>query len=144
MHMQGTPQTMQQRPAYVDVVADVNEFFRDRLSRLQSAGVHGDQVVLDPGLGFGKTADHNLQLLAQLDGLTKWKRPVLLGASRKNFIQQVAGETAVAERLAGSLACACWAVECGACIIRAHDVAATRQALRLTEAILNRRRAVRS
>jgi dihydropteroate synthase len=138
LHMQGTPQTMQLNPAYRDVVAEVNEFFGDRLRRLESSGVKAEQVVLDPGLGFGKAVEHNLQLLARLDRLTRWKRPVLLGASRKSFIQQVSGEAAAAGRLAGSLACACWAVERGASIVRVHDVAATRQALSLTEAVVAR------
>ena len=135
MHMQGTPQTMQLHPTYRDVVAEVNAFFGERLQALRQAGVGTDYVVLDPGIGFGKTAEHNLQLLAQLNKLTKWKRPVLVGASRKAFIQQVAGTASADERLPGSIACACWAVRNGANIMRAHDVRATRQALRVTEAI---------
>ena len=138
MHMQGTPQTMQTAPAYKDVVAEINEFFGDRLARLKQAGVAAEQVVLDVGLGFGKTVEHNLQLLSQLDSFTKWNRPLLLGASRKSFIAQAAGETPTADRLPGSLACACWAVQRGANIIRTHDVAATRRALRVTEAIAAR------
>ena len=101
--------------------------------------VPGDQVVLDVGIGFGKTAEHNLQLLANMDSFTKWNRPLLLGVSRKSFIQHVAGDPPTRERLFGSLACACWAVERGVSIIRTHDVAATRQALRLTSAILSKR-----
>jgi dihydropteroate synthase len=138
MHMQGTPQTMQQHPTYGDVVAEVGEFFADRLSKLSAAGVNADQVVLDVGLGFGKTVAHNLQLLAALGSFTRWKRPLLLGASRKSFIGQVTGETDAAARLPGSLACACWGVAAGANIVRAHDVAATRQAVRMMEAILDR------
>jgi len=135
MHMQGTPETMQSCQVYQDVVAEVNEFFGDRLRRLEQAGVKAEQVVLDPGLGFGKAVDHNLQLLARLDSFTKWSRPMMVGASRKSFIQQIAGEADAARRLPGSLACACWAVQHGAQIVRTHDVAATRQALRVTTAI---------
>jgi dihydropteroate synthase len=140
MHMQGMPQTMQLHPTYRDVVAEVTAFLGERLHAVNKAGVPAEQVILDPGLGFGKTAEHNLQLLARLDKLTKWKRPVLLGASRKAFIQQVAGTVSTAERLPGSIASACWAVENGANIVRTHDVGATRQALRVTEAIVARRR----
>jgi dihydropteroate synthase len=139
LHMQGTPQTMQQHPAYQDVVAEVETFLGDRLQRLTRAGVAVEQTILDPGIGFGKTTQHNLQLLASLDRLKKWNRPVLLGASRKAFIQQIAGDTAASERMPGSIACACWAVQHGVNIIRTHDVGATRQAVRVTEAILARR-----
>jgi dihydropteroate synthase len=138
MHMQGMPQTMQRQPAYRDVVAEVDAFFADRLQRLQAGGIQPAQVILDVGLGFGKTVEHNLTLLAGLAYFRKWNRPLLLGASRKSFLGQVAGGAGVNERLPGSLACACWAVQAGANIVRAHDVAATRQALRLTEAILAR------
>jgi dihydropteroate synthase len=136
MHMQGTPQTMQRQPAYQDVLAEVDAFFADRLKRLQAVGVAAEQVVLDVGLGFGKTVEHNLTLLAGLARFRKWNRPLLLSASRKSFIGQVAGGAGVDERLAGSLACAGWAAQAGANIVRTHDVAATRQALRVTEAIL--------
>jgi dihydropteroate synthase len=140
MHMQGTPQTMQHRPAYRDVVVEVGEFFVERMARLRTLGVSLEQIVLDVGLGFGKTTAHNLQLLAALNRFTTWNRPVLLGASRKSFIRQVAVETGMNEALPGSVACACWGVAAGASIIRTHDVAATRQAVRLTEAIVAQRK----
>jgi dihydropteroate synthase len=139
MHMQGTPQTMQSAPTYQNVVAEVGAFFEDRLSRLEQSGVGREQVVLDVGLGFGKTVEHNLQLLAHLGSFTRWNRPLLLGASRKSFVAQVTGEAGVTDRLPGSLACACWGVQQGVSIVRTHDVAATRQALRVSEAILARR-----
>ncbi len=138
MHMQGTPQTMQKQPAYRDVVAEVNEFFGERLARLQEAGVAAEQVVLDPGLGFGKTNEHNLQLLVALRALTKWQRPLLLGASRKSFLRSFTGDVPASARLPGSLACACWGVAQGVNIVRTHDVEATRQALRVTEALAAR------
>ena len=139
MHMRGTPQTMQDNPVYEDVVREVNDFFGDRLSRLADAGVKAEQVVLDVGIGFGKTVEHNLQLLGGIRNFTKWQRPLLLGVSRKGFIGQLLG-AAVTERMPGSLACACWAVENGVQIIRAHDVSETRQAVRMTEAIAARSR----
>lgn len=140
MHMQGTPQTMQLHPHYDDVLAEVETFFRERLERLAGHGVAAEQVVLDVGLGFGKTVEHNLQLLAGLARFTRCNRPLLVGASRKSFIGAVLGAE-VSARLAGSLACAVWAVVAGAHIIRAHDVAETLQAVRMTEAILARRAA---
>jgi dihydropteroate synthase len=136
MHMQGTPQTMQQNPAYSDVVAEVNSFFDERLSRLAALGVNPEQVALDVGIGFGKSLEHNLQLLRGLGSFTKWNRPMLLGVSRKSFIGKLLGAE-VADRLAASLACACWARQAGVQIIRTHDVAVTQQALRMTEALLN-------
>jgi dihydropteroate synthase len=139
MHMQGTPQTMQDNPVYGDVVGEVNDFFADRLMCLARAGVWSEQVVLDVGIGFGKRLEHNLQLLAGLDRFKRWERPLLLGASRKSFIGQLTGAVEPKERLPGSLACACWAVAAGVQIIRTHDVAATRQAVRLIEAVLESR-----
>jgi dihydropteroate synthase len=139
MHMQGTPQTMQQDPRYDDVVRDVAKFYDERLSRLRESGVSTEQIVLDPGIGFGKTCEHNLELLAGLRHFKTYQRPLLVGASRKGFIGQVTGAKEAAERLPGSLACALAATEAGAQIIRTHDVAATKQALRMMEAIQGRR-----
>jgi dihydropteroate synthase len=135
MHMQGQPQTMQANPVYVDVVRVVEDFFRERMRRLNDGGVRADQVLLDVGIGFGKTLEHNLQLLAALRRFTRLERPLLLGVSRKSFIGQLVPATAAA-RLPGSLACACLAIEAGVQIIRTHDVAETAQAVRMTEAIL--------
>lgn len=139
MHMQGLPQTMQSRPVYDDVVTEVREFLRERLERLNRAGVHANQVVFDVGIGFGKTLEHNLQLLSALRNFTTLERPVLLGVSRKSFIGALTGAN-VAERLPGSLACACLAVASGVQIIRTHDVGETVQAIRVTEAILAQQR----
>lgn len=138
MHMLGTPQTMQEEPQYEDVVEEVNGFFEERLERLAEAGVAADHVVLDPGLGFGKSLEHNLQLLASMERFTTWKRPVLVGASRKSFLKWFADSTDKPEqRLPGSLACACWAAQHGASLVRTHDVAATRQALSVTTALMS-------
>ncbi len=135
MHMQGSPQDMQVNPVYGDVVTEVGDFFGERLSRLAACGVHAEQVALDVGIGFGKTVEHNLQLLAGLRHFTKWGRPLVLGASRKSFMEKLLGAK-TDQRLAGSLACACWGVEQGVQIIRAHDVVETRQAVRMTEAVM--------
>ena len=140
MHMQGTPQTMQREPRYDDVVRAVGEFFRERLNALRAHGVSADQIVFDPGIGFGKTTEHNLELLAGLAQFRACERPVLIGVSRKAFIGKAGGAGEAVDRLPGSLACACAAVAAGAQIIRTHDVAATRQALRMTEAIHVRRK----
>lgn len=139
MHMQGTPQTMQVQPHYTDVVREVDGFFAERLTRLQALGIPREQMILDVGLGFGKTPEHNFRLLATLGEFTKWGRPMLVGASRKSFLGAVAGGVGVEERLPGSLAAACWAVQSGAQILRVHDVAATRQALAVAGAILARK-----
>jgi len=138
MHRQGTPQTMQVNPVYTDVVAEVGDFFVERLRRLNKSGVSADQVALDVGIGFGKTVEHNLQLLAGLRSFTKLERPLLFGVSRKSFIGKLLGAD-VADRLPGALACAGWAAAAGVQIIRTHDVAETVQAVRMTEAILARR-----
>ncbi|MEW6304424.1 MAG: dihydropteroate synthase [Verrucomicrobiota bacterium] len=139
MHMQGTPQTMQVNPAYGDVVAEVGAFFAERLEQILAAGMRMEQTVLDVGIGFGKTLEHNLQLLAALGRFTRFERPLLLGVSRKSFIGKLLGVD-VAERLPAALACTQWAITAGVSLVRTHDVAATVQTVRMTEAILNRRR----
>ena len=138
MHMQGHPQTMQANPNYTDVVAEIAQFFGEQAQRAGRAGIEPDQIVLDVGIGFGKGITHNLMLLAALKHFTKLKRPLLLGASRKSFIGKLLGADEE-RRLAASLACACWAVQCGVQIIRTHDVFETVQAVRMTELILENR-----
>ncbi|MEN9573660.1 MAG: hypothetical protein RL514_1515 [Verrucomicrobiota bacterium] len=135
MHMQGTPQTMQQQPAYADVVREVDAFFAERLTRLEQAGVRREQVVLDPGIGFGKTLEHNLQLLGALRHFARHGRPVLLGVSRKSFLGQLTGASTPAERLPGALACAALAVRDGVQLLRVHDVRQTVQTVRVAEAV---------
>jgi dihydropteroate synthase len=136
MHAPGVPGSMPKDPAYTDVVREVGEFFSERLiTLLNESGVATEQVVLDPGIGFGKTLEHNLQLLASLRSFTKWRRPLLLGVSRKSFIEKLTGAK-LDERLPASLACAVLAVKSGVQIIRAHDVVETVQAVRMAGAIL--------
>jgi dihydropteroate synthase len=118
----------------------VGEFFEERLGRWRAGGVSAEQLILDPGIGFGKTCEHNLELLARVGHFSTHQRPLLIGASRKMFIGEVTGAGESTARLAGSLACACAAVAAGAQIIRTHDVAATRQALLMTEAIQARKK----
>lgn len=134
MHMQGTPQTMHLAPKYEDVVAEVDAFFGDRLQRAASCGLNREQIVLDPGIGFGKTIQHNLQLLAGLSRFRISQRPLLLGVSRKSFIGKLVGGE-VHDRVPGSIACSVWAVLNGAQLIRTHDVAATVRAVRMIEEI---------
>ena len=134
MHMQGSPGTMQVAPRYDDVVAEVGAFFRERLARLHEAGVRAEQVLLDPGIGFGKTLEHNLALLRDLRVLSSAGRPTLLGVSRKSFIGRLFGSEEPQQRLGASLACALWAAGSGAAsVFRVHDVAVTVQALRMRE-----------
>jgi dihydropteroate synthase len=137
MHACGTPQSMQENPVYADVIREVAEFFGERLERLNAAGVTAEQVGLDVGIGFGKTLEHNLQLLANLRSFTTMARPLLVGVSRKSFIGKLLG-AGLSERLPASLACACLAVGSGVQIIRAHDVAETVQAVRMAEAMFSR------
>jgi dihydropteroate synthase len=135
MHMKGSPETMQRSAVYRDVVEEIGDFFAQEMRKLRESGVDGEQIVLDVGIGFGKTLEHNLQLLGALGNFKGYGRPLLLGASRKSFIARITGAEDVPGRLPGSLACACWAVAAGANIVRTHDVAATRKAIRMTEAI---------
>lgn len=128
MHMQGTPQTMQSAPHYDDVVAEVGAFLRQRAETCVAAGIAPDRIALDPGFGFGKTMQHNLQLLAGLSRLSDGRLPLLVGLSRKSMLGKLLGRP-VDQRLAGSLALATIAALNGARIIRSHDVAETRDAV---------------
>ena len=134
MHMQGTPETMQQAPHYRDVVADVRHFLANAVQRAVEFGISPDQTILDPGIGFGKTVDHNLALLRRLGALTLLGRPILVGTSRKSFIGHVLGSDP-AGRLMGTVASCVWTRAQGAAIFRVHDVAQVAQALAVTAAI---------
>lgn len=135
MHMQGdSPATMQLKPEYADVVEDVIDFLQQQVARCQAAGIAADQILLDPGFGFGKSLGHNLALLNRLDQLVALGYPVLSGTSRKSMVGQVTGKP-VDQRLAGSLATVILAVQKGAALIRVHDVAETVDALNMLEAV---------
>jgi dihydropteroate synthase len=142
MHMQGTPATMQRQPHYDDVVGDLLKFFEERLHVLPAMGIAGEQAVLDPGIGFGKTSDHNLEILARLEEFQRLGRPVCLGVSRKGFIGRVLGDRPVHRRLAGSLAVVCYALERQAVqVVRVHDVEETRDVVTMMTTLRNRRAA---
>jgi dihydropteroate synthase len=128
MHMQGTPQTMQARPRYSDVVTDIKQFFAQQITLAKQAGIARQRIILDPGIGFGKTMRHNLELIRRLNELTSFRLPLLVGASRKSFIGKLTG-AAVIDRLPGTLAVHAAAVLHGATWLRVHDVTAHKQYL---------------
>jgi dihydropteroate synthase len=134
MHMQGEPGTMQRAPAYGDVVTEVAAFLHARVHACLQAGIAAERIAVDPGFGFGKTLDHNLQLLRALPRLAAGGHPVLVGLSRKSMIGMLTGRP-VGERLAGGLALALWAVQGGASIVRTHDVAPTIDAIAVWSAV---------
>lgn len=134
MHMQGSPTTMQADPHYDDVVAEVETFLRDRIEAASASGIRRDRIWLDPGIGFGKRREHNLALLAGLPRLRRIGAPLLVGASRKRFLA-ADGDDGPDDRLAASIAAATLAAAGGAAIVRVHDVAATRRALALADAL---------
>ncbi|MGV8083355.1 MAG: dihydropteroate synthase [Coriobacteriia bacterium] len=135
MHMQGNPKNMQNDPHYQDVVREVGEYLLVQAAMLEEAGVARERICLDPGIGFGKNLDHNLELLRRLPELALLGYPVLIGASRKRFIGALTGVEVPAERLGGSVAAALWSAEQGADVVRVHDVGATVQALKVFSAI---------
>lgn len=136
MHRQGTPATMQARPQYGDVVAEVTAFLAARVAAARGAGVPTDAIVVDPGIGFGKTREHNLLLLRRLDVLAGLGYPILVGVSRKRFIGEVLGGRGTGERLLGTAAAVALAVVGGARLVRVHDVGPMRDVVLVTEAVL--------
>jgi dihydropteroate synthase len=135
MHMRGTPQTMQQAPSYTDVVGEVFDFLAGRLAVLEELGIPAARVIVDPGIGFGKTGGHNLQLLRRMREFTSLGRPVMVGTSRKTFLGRIAGVDDPAARLEGSLTTAALAVGAGARLVRVHDVAETVRAVATAHAV---------
>ena len=136
MHMQGTPLAMQENPSYGDLMGEVAFFLEAAIERATSAGVGDDQIAVDPGIGFGKTTEHNLAILKRLPELAVLGKPILVGPSRKSFIGNVL-DLPVGERLEGTLATAAYAVAQGARIIRVHDVRPTARAVRMVEACIS-------
>ncbi len=134
MHMQGTPQTMQQNPQYEDVMVEVDRFFEERIAKCETAGLKREKIILDVGIGFGKTLEHNLTLLKNLRHFTRFGCEVLIGASRKSMIDKII-PTPTEQRLPGTLSIHLKAVENGANIVRCHDVAEHKQALAVWEAM---------
>jgi dihydropteroate synthase len=136
MHMLGEPKTMQDDPRYDDVLAEVHEFLRERVEAAVFAGISADHLAVDPGIGFGKTLEHNLDLLRNLDSFRDLDAAVLVGASRKRFIGTLTGVDDPADRVDGSIAAAVWAVAQGVDVLRVHDVGRTVRALRVADAIV--------
>ena len=134
MHMRGAPRTMQRHPRYKNVVAEVGEWLRDAAGRAQEAGIDRARIVLDPGLGFGKTVRHNLELMGALPRFVSLGYPILIGPSRKSFIGKTL-KVDVNDRLAGTLACVTEAARCGVQLIRVHDVRPTVQFLQMLQAV---------
>ncbi len=138
MHMLGEPRTMQDDPRYDDVVSDVKAFLEERMAFAVACGVAEEKILLDPGIGFGKTAEHNLELLARVDELVALGRPIVIGTSRKSFLGRITGRP-VDDRLAATIATNVLAYERGARVFRVHDVAPVRDALMIAGATVRRR-----
>jgi dihydropteroate synthase len=138
MHMLGDPRTMQDDPRYDDVVDEVRAFLGERLEAATAAGIAEERVLLDPGIGFGKTLEHNLELLRRLEELTTLGRPLVVGTSRKSFLGRITGRDDPHQRVVGTVATNVLAYERGAAVCRVHDVAATRDALAVAAATLRR------
>ena len=135
MHMRGEPRTMQDEPVYGDVVAEVREFLAARIEAAEAAGIDGGRIWVDPGIGFGKTSEHNIELLGRIGELAELGRPLVVGTSRKSFIGRLDG-SAAHERLGGTIASTVLAAAAGADVLRVHDVAEVAQALALADAVL--------
>jgi dihydropteroate synthase len=136
MHMKGTPKTMQQDPHYDDVVAEVIAFLQERIAFAVGAGIGRDQIIVDPGFGFGKTVQHNLEILRRLGEMRVLGRPILIGTSRKSTIGKVLGDLPVEERLEGTAATVALAIAAGADFVRVHDVRPMARVARMADAIV--------
>ena len=135
MHMQGTPATMQDNPTYADVTAETIGFLRDRIAAAEAAGIAKERILVDPGIGFGKSMNHNLELLRRQGELLALGRPVVIGTSRKGFIGRITNEPEPSRRLFGTAASVAWSVANGAAVVRVHDVGPMAQVVRMIEAI---------
>lgn len=138
MHMQGQPATMQQAPSYSDVVVEVMQFLKGRIAAAVHAGVNVNRILIDPGYGFGKTFEHNLDLLSRLKELTALGRPILTGTSRKSFIGKITGETDPQHRVFGSAGAVAWTIANGSDVVRVHDPGPIVQVVRVVRAIVER------
>ena len=135
MHMQGSPITMQKNPSYKNVVQEVKEFLKESIKISKAAGIFSDQIVIDPGIGFGKNQKHNLEILNKLEMFIELGKPILIGISRKSFIGNIL-KLPPEGRLEGSIAASVIGVTKGVSIVRTHDVKETRNAIKITEAII--------
>ena len=134
MHMKGTPRTMQQSPQYDDVVGEICTSLQESIQIGEAQGIAPDQIIIDPGIGFGKTMEHNLEILKRLEEFQTLRKPLLIGTSRKSFIGNIL-ELPVPERVEGTTATVCWAIAHGVDIVRVHDVKANVRAARMTDAL---------
>lgn len=134
MHMRGTPRTMQQSPVYDDVVSDISSWLQCRIEYAETEGIRPDRIVVDPGIGFGKTVEHNLEILRRLDEFRHLNKPVLIGTSRKSFIGKIL-DLPVNSRIEGTAATITWAIAYGADMVRVHDVKTMRRVARMTDAL---------
>ncbi len=137
MHMQGTPETMQENPTYENLLSEIRTALQAAIETATAAGLPEDHIAVDPGLGFGKTVEHNVEILAGLEYLRLIQRPICVGASRKGFLGKLTGELPVTEREEATIAAHCAAVLHGATIIRTHNVRAAKRSLAITDAIRN-------
>jgi len=137
MHMRKNPLLMQRNPRYRDVIKEIRDFLAQRIDFARSRGIHFSQIAIDPGIGFGKTVTHNLAIINGLGEFARLGRPIVLGMSRKSFIGAILGEKDPRARVTGSIVAAVYAARKGANVLRVHDVAATRGALRISEALYN-------
>jgi dihydropteroate synthase len=135
MHMKGEPKTMQEAPAYEDVVGEVHEFLRERIEAAEFAGVDAERIAIDPGIGFGKNLEQNLELMRRVDAFLDLGRPVLVGPSRKRFIGAIVG-VPEDERVEGTIGAVSWLVSRGAHVVRVHDVREVVRAVRVIDAIV--------
>ena len=138
MHMKGTPRTMQKAPAYDDVVGEVCASLQESIETAETEGVAAERIIIDPGIGFGKTTEHNIELLKRLREFQSLNKPLLIGTSRKSFIGNVLG-LPVTERVEGTAATVCWAIAHGADVVRVHDVKANVRAAQMTDALYRKR-----
>jgi dihydropteroate synthase len=134
MHMKGNPQTMQQSPTYQNVISEILFFFQERIGEAGKKGIHPDQILIDPGIGFGKTTEHNLEILRRLRDFQSVNKPILIGVSRKSFIGKILN-LPVNDRMEGTAATVAWAIAHGADVVRVHDVKAMRRVAQMTDAI---------
>jgi dihydropteroate synthase len=134
MHMKGTPRTMQQAPQYDNVVNEIRLWLKKKVQNAEAQGIAAERIIIDPGIGFGKTTEHNLEILKRLSEFRELNKPLLVGTSRKSFIGNVLG-VPVTDRVEGTAATVCWAITNGADIVRVHDVKANVRAARMTDAL---------
>jgi dihydropteroate synthase len=133
--MKGMPRTMQDSPTYVDVVDEIKDFFSQKIDECLKSGINNENIIIDPGFGFGKTLNHNLEILKRLEEFNSLKLPLMVGISRKSMIGSLLNDRAVNDRIIGSVVAAIMAVQNGASIVRVHDVMETRDALNILESV---------